>query len=163
MDWPRTRAWGEGGYYARVCLNVKGREPEGAVEPADYERTRSELAARLAQIPDDRGLPMATVAHKAEEIYRRVDGIAPDLIVIFGDLHWRAVGTLGYDSLYTSENDTGPDEANHAQYGFFNWISPSIAPAEKAVDIDILEIAPTMLSHFAIAPPAPMQGRIVPL
>jgi len=161
VDWPRTRAWGEGGYYARVCLNVKGREPEGAIEPADYERVRTELAAQLCQIPDDRGQPMATVAHRPEDLYRRVEGIAPDLVVIFGDLHWRAVGTLGYESLYTYENDTGPDEANHAQYGFFQWISPGVAPAAQPVDIDILDIAPTLLAHLQVPPPAAMQGTVL--
>jgi predicted AlkP superfamily phosphohydrolase/phosphomutase len=27
VDWPRTKAWGEGGYYGRVFINVRGREP----------------------------------------------------------------------------------------------------------------------------------------
>ena len=34
-----------GGYYARVFLNVKGREPEGVIEAGDYERVRTELTA----------------------------------------------------------------------------------------------------------------------
>jgi predicted AlkP superfamily phosphohydrolase/phosphomutase len=101
VDWSRTRAWGEGGYYARIFLNVKGREPEGIVAPRDYEKLRAELGHRLAQIPDDHGEPMKTFAFKPQQIYQRVEGIPPDLIVIFGDLHWRAVGTLGYDSIYT--------------------------------------------------------------
>ena len=29
VDWSRTSAWGEGGYYSRVFLNVQGREPRG--------------------------------------------------------------------------------------------------------------------------------------
>ena len=33
VDWSRTRAWGEGGYYCRLCLNVAGREPQGIVDP----------------------------------------------------------------------------------------------------------------------------------
>ena len=43
IDWSRTVAWGEGGYYSRLFLNVEGREPEGVVSPDDYERVRSEL------------------------------------------------------------------------------------------------------------------------
>ena len=31
VDWERTVAWGEGGYYCRLFLNVAGREPEGTV------------------------------------------------------------------------------------------------------------------------------------
>ncbi|TMK90951.1 MAG: hypothetical protein E6G43_04630 [Actinobacteria bacterium] len=29
VDWSRTAAWGDGGYYGRLFLNVKGREDEG--------------------------------------------------------------------------------------------------------------------------------------
>ena len=29
VDWSRTRAWGAGGYYCRLFLNVAGREPRG--------------------------------------------------------------------------------------------------------------------------------------
>ncbi|MGD8623411.1 MAG: alkaline phosphatase family protein, partial [Anaerolineae bacterium] len=32
VDWSRTLAWGSGGYYARLFLNVKGREPEGVID-----------------------------------------------------------------------------------------------------------------------------------
>ena len=159
VDWARTRAWGEGGYYARICLNVKGREPQGCVEPGDVEKTRAELAAAICAIPDDRGAAMRTVAYTPQELYPRIEGIAPDLIVIFGDLHWRAVGTLGYETIYTFENDTGPDEANHAQFGFFNWIAPSIVPQVAPVDIDILDVAPTVLSHMALPAGTGMQGE----
>ena len=34
IDWTSTVAWGDGGYYGRLFLNVKGREPGGIVEPA---------------------------------------------------------------------------------------------------------------------------------
>jgi len=159
VDWSRTRAWGEGGYYARVCLNVKGREPEGIVEQSDYENVRDELGAKLALIPDDCGQPLQNSVLKPQEIYRRVEGIPPDLIVIFGDLHWRAVGTLGHDTLHTLENDTGPDEANHAQFGFFNWIVPGQTVRTEPMDIDILDIAPTVLALMLQPVPDGMQGR----
>ena len=44
VDWSRTTAWGEGGYYARVFLNVAGREPEGTIPPEEYEAVRDDLA-----------------------------------------------------------------------------------------------------------------------
>ena len=43
IDWSGTTAWGEGGYYSRVFLNVRGREPEGTIAPEDYERVRDDL------------------------------------------------------------------------------------------------------------------------
>jgi predicted AlkP superfamily phosphohydrolase/phosphomutase len=41
VDWSRTRAHPVG--LVNVFLNLKGREPEGIVEPADYDRVRREL------------------------------------------------------------------------------------------------------------------------
>ncbi len=43
VDWSRTRAWGEGGYYARIFLNVRGREPRGSVPPGEVDGLLSEL------------------------------------------------------------------------------------------------------------------------
>ena len=43
IDWPRTRAWGEGGYYGRLFLNVAHREPQGFVPLADYREVRDEI------------------------------------------------------------------------------------------------------------------------
>ena len=159
VDWSRTTAWAEGGYYARIFLNVKGREPQGIVEPRDYERTRGDIGHRLNAIADDRGQPIKTVSLRPQQIYPRVEGIAPDLITIFGDLHWRAAGTFGDGSIYTFENDTGPDEANHAQYGFFNWITPGFAPSSDSSEIDILDIAPTLLEQLGVAIPRTMQRK----
>lgn len=159
VDWSRTTAWAEGGYYARIFLNVRGREPQGIVEPSAYERTRGEIAHRFTHIPDDRGGKLDTVSHRPQQLYPRVEGIAPDLITIFGGLHWRAVGTLGWPALYLFENDTGPDEANHAQYGFFQLVVPGVPATPGPQDIDILDIAPTLLTHLGVPVPAQMKGR----
>ena len=72
VDWARTTAWSEGGYYARVFLNVKGREPQGTIDARDYEKVRDDLKARLEATTDDRGRPMGTRVYKPEEVYRAV-------------------------------------------------------------------------------------------
>ena len=97
VDWNRTKAWGAGGYYGRVFLNVQGREPQGIIPPAEYEQVRDELIERFAALTDTQGHPIGARSFKPNEIYRQVLGAAPDLIVYFGDLYWRAVGALGYD------------------------------------------------------------------
>ncbi len=159
IDWSRTTAWGEGGYYARVFLNVRGREPEGTVPPERYEEVRDDLARRLAAIPDENGKPLATAVHKPEELYPRVEGVAPDLIVIFGDLLWRSVGTIGGDEgIHTFENDTGPDDANHAQDGLYIASGPGVAAGAR-LDAHLLDIAPTVLEVLGLEVPEEMRGR----
>ena len=79
---------------------------------------RDELAERIAAIPDHLGRPLGTKVFRPEDVYPEINGVAPDLIVHFGDLLWRSVGTIGGDDgIHTFENDTGPDDANHAQDG----------------------------------------------
>src|SRR5205807_9716480 len=95
IDWSKTVVWGDGGYYGRLFLNVKGREPQGIVEPADYERTRDEPAERLEKMTGPDGEVLGTRVIKPQDVYAEVRGVAPDLIVYFGDLEWRSVGTLG--------------------------------------------------------------------
>jgi predicted AlkP superfamily phosphohydrolase/phosphomutase len=159
VDWAKTAAWGEGGYYGRIFMNVKGREPEGTVAPEDYERVRDELARRLAEIPDDEGNPIPTKVFKPEEIYEQVNGVAPDLLVHFGDLLWRAVGTVGGpDGVHTFENDTGPDDANHAQDGLLIMAGPGIEPG-LLESMHLLDVAPTVLELLGHDVPATMRGR----
>jgi predicted AlkP superfamily phosphohydrolase/phosphomutase len=159
VDWPRTTAWGEGGYYARVFLNVKGREPEGVVEPAEYEAVRDDLARRIAAIPDDAGNPIATTVHRPEDLYEKPHGVPPDLIVVFGDLLWRSVGTVGGDEgVQTLENDTGPDDANHAQDGLYVVAGPGVDARGRA-DAHLLDIAPTVLDVLGIERESGMRGE----
>jgi predicted AlkP superfamily phosphohydrolase/phosphomutase len=159
IDWRRTVAWGEGGYYARVFLNVQGREPDGVVPQDEYDAVRDDLARRLAAIPDDRGVPIETHVYLPEDLYQEVNGVAPDLIVIFGDLLWRSVGTIGGDEgVHTFENDTGPDDANHAQDGLYIAAGPGIG-ARGRTDADLLDIGPTVLDLLGFERPDSMRGR----
>jgi predicted AlkP superfamily phosphohydrolase/phosphomutase len=158
IDWSRTKVWAEGGYYSRVFLNVEGREPDGTIPAADYERFRDELIERIGAIPDDRGQPMATKVFRPEDVYPEIKGIAPDLIVHFGDLYWRAVGTVGGDEgLYTFDNDTGPDDANHAQHGMFILRAPGIEPGQRE-GMHLLDVAPTVLELLGQPVPPAMRG-----
>jgi predicted AlkP superfamily phosphohydrolase/phosphomutase len=158
IDWERTRAWGAGGYYGRVFLNVRGREPHGCVAPEDYEALRAELAARLEALGDDEGHPIGTRAALPERTYQAVRNIAPDLIVLFGDLLWRSVGTIGHGAIHTFENDTGPDDANHAQFGMFIMRDARLPVHGEVSARHLMDIAPTVLEAFDLPIPADMRG-----
>jgi predicted AlkP superfamily phosphohydrolase/phosphomutase len=161
VDWASTVAWGAGGYYARIFMNVKGREPQGAVDPADYERIRGELAERLMAIPDEKGHPIPTKVFKPQEIYRACNGVPPDLIVYFGDLFWRSIGQVGGGTIHTFENDTGPDDANHAQYGIFILNDRSGRPGHRVEGLHLRDVAPTVLHLMGQLVPEDMTGRVI--
>ena len=161
VDWPRTKAWGEGGYYGRVFINVRGREPEGTVSPDEYEAFRDGLAARISAIPDHEGRDMGTKVYKPEEIYREVRNVPPDLLVYFGDLAWRSVGLVGTSSVHTFENDTGPDDANHAQQGIFVMKAPGLQGGRELKDLQLVDCGPTVLDLLGLPVPAGMVGRAI--
>ncbi len=158
VDWSKTRVWGEGGYYGRCFINVEGREPQGIVPQAKYEALRDELTRKIESLPDHNGRQMGTRVYKPQEIYRKVNGVPPDLVVIFGDLNWRSVGTIGNNSLYVFENDTGPDEANHAQQGMYILAHPSL-PARGRQAASLYDVAPTSLKLLGHPVPDDMRGR----
>jgi predicted AlkP superfamily phosphohydrolase/phosphomutase len=159
IDWSRTKVWSEGGYYARVFFNVRGREPSGIIDPADYEKFRDDMKARLEATTDDKGQPLGTLVFKPEEVYRTVRNVAPDLVVHFGGLYWRSIGGVGYPTLHIRENDTGPDDCNHAQFGSF-ILGASNSPLQGEVaGAHLLNIAPTLLELGGYDVPSSMQGR----
>ncbi len=159
VDWEKTRVWSEGGYYARVFFNVRGREPNGTIAESEYEDVYAEMKARFEALPDDRGEPMHSLVFRPTEIYRHVRNVAPDMIVHFGGLYWRSIGGVGYDSLYIQENDTGPDDCNHAQFGAFLLSAPDLPVRGEVQGMRLLDIAPTLLDLAGCPIPASMQGK----
>jgi predicted AlkP superfamily phosphohydrolase/phosphomutase len=159
VDWRRTKVWGEGGYYGRIFINVRGREPSGAVTPREYESFRDELKARLEDTRDAEGKRLGTQVFRPEEIYRDVRGVSPDLIVYFGGLAWRSIGGVGYGTVHVQENDTGPDDCNHAQFGAFVLTAPNCRLRGELQGVHLLDIAPTLLELGGYDVPSTMQGR----
>ncbi|NJO19788.1 MAG: hypothetical protein HC838_06560 [Spirulinaceae cyanobacterium RM2_2_10] len=101
-------------------------------------------------------------AFKPQQIYQRVRGIAPDLIVYFQDLAWRSVGTVGTGKLYVQENDTGPDDANHAPHGLFIWHDPERpGDGQRVEGASLYDILPTLLKRYGIAAPNDLQGQVL--
>jgi predicted AlkP superfamily phosphohydrolase/phosphomutase len=159
IDWPHTVAWGDGGYYGRLFLNVKGREPEGTVDPSRYDEVRDELVEKLESMLGPEGESLGTKVFKPEDVYPEVRGVAPDLIVYFGDLEWRSVGQVGTGQVFTFENDTGPDGANHDRAGVFAMVGAPGQPAGRREGLRLIDVGPTLLSLYGLEAPEGAHGR----
>ncbi len=161
IDWSRTVAWGDGGYYGRLFLNVQGREPQGVVPQERYEDTRDELIAKLEAMLGPDGTPLGTRVHKPQDVYPEVRGVAPDLIVYFGDLEWRSVGTVGNADVFAYENDTGPDGANHDRTGIFALSGLPGQPTGRAEGLRLVDVGPTLMKLYGLPEPEGVQGRSI--
>ncbi|MGD8506286.1 MAG: alkaline phosphatase family protein [Candidatus Bathyarchaeota archaeon] len=161
VDWSKTRAWGWGGYHARIFFNVKGRELQGVIEPKDYESFRKQLIEEITAIRGVNGEQWNTKVYTPEEIYPEGKGDYPDLTVYFDDLSWRSAGTIGHNKLYLSENDKGPDDAVHSHHGIFILCDPNRKMGRKIPNVKILDVAPTILKIMDISIPSDMEGQII--
>ncbi|NIM19964.1 MAG: phosphodiesterase [Candidatus Latescibacteria bacterium] len=161
IDWKKTSVWGEGGYYARIFLNVRGREPEGVIPPDQYDTFRGELRAKLEALVDENGENIGTKAYYPEDIYNECKNIPPDLIAYLGDLNWRSAGTVGHRTIRIFENDTGPDDANHAQEGVFVWYNRGKEPKQPVDNVSIYDVAPSILDFYGIDIPEAMIGKVI--
>jgi predicted AlkP superfamily phosphohydrolase/phosphomutase len=160
IDWPRSKYWGWGGYYARLFLNIEGREAQGILKPEDYEKERDALVEKLMSIRGPDGTQWKTRVLKPQQYFKEARGDYPDLMVYFDDLYWRSAGTLGHPTKYLLENDTGPDDAVHAQDGIYILYDPR-GRGKMRKDAHIMDIAPTILHRMGLPVPDDMEGKII--
>jgi predicted AlkP superfamily phosphohydrolase/phosphomutase len=100
IDWTRTRAYSVGNV-GQIFVNLRGREPEGAVEPGrEYESVLKELTQALLTSRDP-----ATGQRIIQEVHRREDIYsgpcleqAPDLFCVPRDWSYSAFGLLQFPS-----------------------------------------------------------------
>jgi predicted AlkP superfamily phosphohydrolase/phosphomutase len=60
--------------------------------------------------------------------------------------------------VYRLENDTGPDDANHAQHGVLIYAPPKGSlGGRELTGMHLLQVAPTVLSLLGLPVPAAMQ------
>jgi predicted AlkP superfamily phosphohydrolase/phosphomutase len=165
IDWPRTTAFAYG-TFGNVVINVRGREPEGIVEPEAYEATRDEVAQALRELRGPTGEEIVAAVHRREDLcYGPELSRVPDLIVEFADYAWLGKGNL--QSRSTSlwdriEIEPGSQHAyvgSHRKEGIVALHGPSAAPGTLAADI--ADIAPTALYLLGQPLPSDLDGRLI--
>lgn len=162
VDWTRTTAYSLGGNYTGVYANLKGREPQGCVEPGgDYEGLRERLAARLREWRDP-----ATGRAIVENVYRREEmhvgpyvDRAPD--VIFSTPDERYVGFGGHEFASNVLMATSTlFNAHHRMDGMIALAGRGIR-AGTLETRRIVDVAPTVLHLLGHPVPANMDGQVL--
>ena len=166
IDWDKTYVWSEGGYYARIFMNVQGREQRGIIKKTDYERFRDNLRDELIAMPELNGERSTNVVLKPEELYRSVNGVAPDLIVYFDSLNKRSVGNVGMKSLLVKGNVAGLDACNHDHEGIF--IATRLSNLRQGAKMNVkvssascCDITPTIFDEYGFKCPEDIPGKAI--
>jgi predicted AlkP superfamily phosphohydrolase/phosphomutase len=157
VDWNRTRAWGEGGYYARISFNLRGREPQGCVAAEQADALAQQLSAALAALPGPHGERLAHRIVTPGAVYRQTQGLPPDLMVFFDDLGYRSIGSVGQRSFYSDHNDSGADACNHDWDGIFVVSGPGVRTRGALSGLRGADVAKTIMGLMGV-PAADMDG-----
>ena len=153
VDWSRTKAWAEGGYYARVFLNVQGREPEGSVTPSEAPALLARLQQALSGVCGAHGEPWKNDVAAPAALYREVRGFAPDLLAVFDELNVRPIATVGTDGLYAARDDRDADACNHDVHGIFVCAGAGVEARGELAECAIQDVGATVLGLLGVARP----------
>lgn len=156
VNWARTRAWSDGGPCARIYFNLAGREAQGVVPAADYDAFRNQIESQLHTLRNSAGRPVSALVFRPGDLYRQVRGVAPDLLVQFGEAAWSAISSVGHPGVWVEDL---PESAQPAGPGAFILTAPNSPLSGEYDGARLLDVAPTLLDLAGYPIAASMQGR----
>jgi predicted AlkP superfamily phosphohydrolase/phosphomutase len=162
VDWSHTQAYSIG-YGGPIFVNLRGREPQGIVEPgAEYEALIDELIADLRSLQEPgMGLPFVGEIHRGRSIYSgpHVDR-APDLVFLPRDPKHAGLGLAEFPS--NRWLASSPDRSGfHRMEGILFVSGPGIRRGRELRGASIMDIAPTVLALMGVPIPEAMDGRVL--
>ena len=159
VDWSKTKCWSTG-YAGQLYLNMKGREPQGIVDPKNYDELLDELTAKLKDIPHKAGTSLNTHVWKRDDLYSGPYAkYGPDLFVSFNEGRLGTSELLGHGQGKVCSVDTakGSGDAAHSLYGYFVIAGPSIPAEGELKEVSLLNVAPTVLDVLGVPIPKNME------
>lgn len=157
IDWSRTVAYSMYEYGA-VHINVKGRDPQGIVDPRDYERVRGEVRHALESIVAPSGDPLFSKVWVRDDLYRGpFADEAPDLV---GDVRDPSHGVYGWWDLsvppFLLPSDTGVEDRNrvgmHRPTGIYLLRDPLAKSSAENERVELPTILPAVLAGRSLLP-----------
>jgi predicted AlkP superfamily phosphohydrolase/phosphomutase len=161
-DWSKTLAYGLGinGLY----LNLKGREPDGIVEPGEQQAALlTELATRLEAVRDEDGSPVIRSVYRADKVYSGgATALSPDLIIGYYR-GYRASWATGLGDL-TPEVLLDNDSAWSADHCADALEVPGLLCCNQVIrstSPSLVDLAPSILDEFGLPTPNTMTGQSI--
>jgi len=171
IDWSRTKAF-PWGVYSNIIINLKGREPEGIVEPGkEYEEVCQFIEAELYEMKDpDTGKTVVEKVYRKEELYHG-DYLqrAPDLIVVFKNYSYRAIPAKNITPNRQVFEKSCSEQirksmrtlSDHRLEGIGIVKGQGIVAGQEIKNAKIVDLAPTILYMMGLPVPSDMDGQVL--
>lgn len=161
VDWSRSKAYSFGRNVGPIYVNVKGREPQGIVNPGrEYEEVRDEIAALTREWTDPQtGRKLIGRVLYREEVYSgpHLDQ-APDLILLPSDEKDKFFGLADFGSNQMVQK-MYRYSGMHRDHGLLMMVGPQIKSGARLNNVSIIDLAPTILYAMGMPIPQDMDGR----
>jgi predicted AlkP superfamily phosphohydrolase/phosphomutase len=161
VDWSRSKAYSFGRNVGPIYVNVKGREPQGIVNPGrEYEAVRDEIATLARTWTDPQtGRKLIGRALYREEVYSgpHLDQ-APDLILLPYDERDKFFGLADFGSNQMVQK-MYRYSGMHRDHGLLTMMGPQIKRGARLNNVSIVDLAPTILHAMGVPIPQDMDGR----
>jgi len=161
IDWSQTVAYAQGNF-GQIFLNIKGRQPNGCVEPADAPALIERIKERLLEIKHpETGEPLVERVMERDELYSGpLSHMGPDLTVVLKDWNYRTIGLHEFTTHKTISPAFGPT-GDHRMEGMIVGTGPAFEPGAEPQNASLLDIAPTVLHLLGVPVPEDMDGRVL--
>jgi predicted AlkP superfamily phosphohydrolase/phosphomutase len=168
VDWSRSRAYAQG-QIGPIHFNLKGREPQGIVEPgAEADALRQEIIDRLRQVRDpESGEAVVGEIFRPEALYagphlnRAADIVfTPRFEAKRGQIPGFGEVDFGTNRVLAPMNRGGVT-AVHRLNGVFMAYGEPIRPGTWLEGAQITDVAPTALHLAGLPVPEDMDGHVL--
>jgi len=173
IDWAHTLAYSdELDYHPNVCLNLRGREPLGRVEPHDYTVVRERVAAALRAWRDADGAPVVERVWRREDVYEGpATAQAPDLMLELALVNGYSASVLRSPGPGPALRRLGPEafgagkgagmNGAHRRDGLVAIAGGDVPARGELSRRNIVDVAPTVLALAGAAVPRGLDGRAI--
>ncbi|HKD97648.1 MAG TPA: alkaline phosphatase family protein, partial [Micromonosporaceae bacterium] len=160
---------------AQIYLNLKGRDPDGVLDKADYQSTVDQIVAAYKSLKDP-----ATGKSVVEKVLTKAelanvdgsDSLHPfrsgDVVVVTKvpyEFDGNTVGTLVAPSLFFGQHGYLPDDVdlkhNINMHATFVAGGPDIVHVGSVHGVHAVDLAPTLAILGGFNPPLQAQGRVL--
>ncbi len=163
IDWTKTRAYSTfSGGEDIVLINLKGREPQGIVEPGEeYEKLREEIIAKLPTMRAEDGGRVISAAFKREDVWEGPQVfLAPDIQCMTVDTACN-MGASPVARVHAEEAKDGRP-AMHRINGIYGWEGKGIfQKGLRHGGPQIADMATTILHLLGIPLDEHLDGRVM--
>jgi predicted AlkP superfamily phosphohydrolase/phosphomutase len=163
VDWSRSKAYSFGRHPGSIYLNVRGREPEGIVEPGrEYDEVREQIISLARDFVEPRtGEPLIGEIYKREDIYHGPYlERAPDLILRPRDERNIFFGLADFGSNVTVDT-VYRYSGMHRDDGLLIMTGKGVKKGSAIEGAGIEDLAPTILYAMECPVPQDMDGRVL--